>query len=166
MVVEPPFSKLTMESGKRVAEQVFLIHPPFLYFLRVLTSTAGDPPQLSHLLLYNKPPCSSVASENGGLPFLTVLWGRLRVGLAGQFFCSIWHRLGVTHSACSACGWAGSSKKLLLNSGWAGVSPEALPHKVGWVFSQWVVDGTQNSPMGVGFQEGRSRSFQSSSVLG
>ena len=106
-VVEPPFSKLTMESGKLVAEQVFLIHPPFLYFLRVLTSTAGDPPQLSRLLLYNKPPCSSAASENSGLPFLTVLWGRLRVGLAGQFFCSIWHQLGVTHSACLACGWAG-----------------------------------------------------------
>ena len=56
MVVEPPFSKLTMEPGQLVAEQVFLIHPSFLYFLRVLISMAGDLPQLSHLLLYTNHP--------------------------------------------------------------------------------------------------------------
>ena len=83
-------------------------HPPFLSLLPESPHFYGRRPSPAQSLtaLY-KPPCTSAASEKSDLPFLTVLWGGLRVGLARWFFCSIWHRLGVTHSACSACGWAG-----------------------------------------------------------
>ena len=163
MVVEPPFSKLTMEPGQLVAEQVFLIHPSFLYFWESsLLWQATLPSSITYCFIQTTLHLSGFRKEWLAISHSSVGWASSRVG---QMILLL-HLASVGGRSLSLfslwLGWAGSSKKLLLNSGWAGVSPETSPHKLGWVFSQWMVDGTQNSPLGAGFQEGRSRSFQSS----